>query len=141
MPNDQKFHKIHSFERLLVSSFCDYIKRYEETETVLTPYEIRKKQSKDNKIPTSKLLDDEELKDFITTKCLEDPTTSLSKYSGDVLNEFGIVLAKSTVDRYFANEGWKWKRISRIAIEVDLDEEYAFREKLMNEVEINNRKL
>lgn len=108
------------------STIDNYVKRYETTDTVLSEYEIRRKGAKKGVLPRAKLLDDQQLQNYLIEKCTAWSPTALRKYSGDVENEFGVIMGKNIVDRFFKSKGWKLKTLSRIAIEVDLEEEYIF---------------
>ena len=50
------------------------------------------------------------------------PARPLTGYVNDIYAEFGILVHPSTIHRYFKDIGWTWKRISRIAMEVDVTE-------------------
>ena len=97
-----------------------YITRYEKTGTVLSEFELKKENGQ--KIERVKKFDNVNLSAFCDDKCNTDPTTPLSTYQSDIYGAFGIYASKSTLDRYFNNKNWKWKRISRYAFEADIHE-------------------
>ena len=43
-----------------------------------------------------------------------------------IYGHFHIYVSRSTVNRYFVNKKWKWKKISKFAFEADIDEQLAF---------------
>ena len=100
-----------------------YIERYKLYECVLTEYELNRKY---NKITRQKILDDPRLSGELDRNCLFRRTTSLNEYSNNLFGDYGIHASRDTISRYFNDKGWKWKKISRIAMEVDFEEEHLF---------------
>ena len=103
-----------------------YIKRYRERNTVYTDYELLKKISKNGVVKRIKIFDDKRLQNFVLTGCLLNPTQALRYYPANIYRKFGICCSPKTVDRFFKSKGWTWKKISKIALEIDFQEEYAF---------------
>eukprot|EP01083_Nonionella_stella_P132035 401394_1 len=103
-----------------------YFNHYEETGTVLTEYELKKKASKNGKVEREKLFDDPILSEYALDLCVIDPTKPLELYVDDIYMQFGIFVSKDTVDRMFKDRHWTWKKISRVALELDITEEALF---------------
>ena len=100
-----------------------YIDRVEDTGDVLSEYELLKKYGKETKI---KIFDDDNKSMFVENECIEHPITTLNQYVDDIFGNFGLYISRETVRRHFASKVWTYKRISRIAFECDIEEEYLF---------------
>ena len=120
-----------------VKTIKSYVDRYFYTGTTLSEFELTKKHGKQRK---KQIFDNPDLSEFVLNECLTDPTKSLETYEHDIYGQFGIYVSKDTIDRYFKKLGWKWKRISRVAMEVDLEEEYLFM-KYMKEIVYDEKML
>ena len=83
-----------------------YINRYAATGSILSPYEIKKKNGV--KITRSKKFDDPEMAALAQDSCNDKPDRSLTSYSGDIFgNEnIGICASRSTIVRCFSELGW-----------------------------------
>ena len=109
---------------LKLSTINTYIRRYGRTGTVLTPYELKKERKEP--ITRTKKFDNYAIQSYTDQSCLSKPSTTLSKYQSDIYGKFGIYVSRGIIDKYFRDKGWKWKKISRLAFEADINEEYGF---------------
>ena len=107
-----------------VYSVKKYLRRWEKTGTILSEFELKKESGEP--IRRKKIYDNMDIYDYTDEKCLESSKKSLMNYTEDIMGHFGIYVSESTVNRHFLGKGWKWKRISRVALEADIYEEKLF---------------
>ena len=112
--------------RLHPYTISRYRKRYNDTGSYLSDYELSKIKNKGKPSKRDKICDDDDIKIMLLDNCTVDPIRPLTVYSDDIYAEFGIIVHPSTIGRYFNSIGWKWKRLSRIAFEVDVSEVHIF---------------
>ena len=109
-----------------ITSINTYIKRDEETGTILTEFELKKQEliKKGKKPERRKIFDNQIQAQFALDLVDLDPTASLLKHVDQFYAHFQIHIGKDTINRLFAKHKITWKKISKIAIEAD-DEEHA----------------
>ena len=73
-----------------------------------------------------KIFDDVDYKSCILSSRELDPTQPLKKYVEGFYGNFGIYIGINTVNRLFEKENITWKKIARVAIEADEEEEALF---------------
>ena len=101
----------------------EYLDRYFNTGSVESEYE---KTAKNGAVQRNKLLSDTQTTDYLLNQCEIHPTTSLDRYVGKIHSEFGVYVSRSTIDRFFQDKDYSWKKISKLALESDPIEESEF---------------
>ena len=117
---------IANIHNLKVSTIKTYIRRFNKTDSILTEYENKKLAYYPEPVPRSKILDDDDINDFIEDEIHKDATKTLHKYCEDIYNKFEIYVSPSTISRTLNKAGYKYKKISRIALEKNEMEEMEF---------------
>eukprot|EP01084_Bolivina_argentea_P214164 363636_1 len=77
-------------------------------------------------VPRRKIFDDQTKCDYIMDLCTMFPTKTYVSYSDDLYASFGVYVSDKTVMRFFKSKRWTWKRISKVALELDVTEEMDF---------------
>lgn len=107
------------------TSINAYIERYESTNTILSEHEMKQQSSNDDN-ERIKILDDAEYKEYLLDSCILNPTRSLNDHVDHFYNNFGFYIGRNTINRLFIKNNITWKRLSKIAIESDPEEEALF---------------
>lgn len=103
--------------RLKPRTIDTYIARFNRTGDILTDYEIRKQSSPNGKVPRTKKLDDHQRADYLLREGYDNPSKSLYQHSFDFYGEFGVYVSPQTIDRFYKERKWKYKRLSPMARE------------------------
>ena len=97
-----------------IVSINNYIKRFDETGSVLSEFELNNKSGK--KMKPKKILVTDEYEDTIMELCDTDPTQSMAKYVETLYGQHGIYIDYNTINRSFERNNITYKKIARIAM-------------------------
>ena len=119
-------HALSETYNVSIPSINGYIKRYTETGTVLSAYELSKKYGQKKERERQKIFDNDDYKSCTLHSRELDPTQPLKKYVEGLCDNLGIYIEMKTINRLFEKENVTWERIARVAIESEEEEEALF---------------